>query len=331
MKEIIDTWFAVVNPQAGSGKTLAQWREAESLLYAKGIKYRFVSPESKTDSESSIRNACRRGYRKFIAVGGDGTVHHVLRNIVEYVAESREADSEGAPKLEDFTMAVLPIGSGNDWLKSHNIPHDHKKIIDLISSGSFSCQDIVKAEIIDPETGRVCRVAYMANIGGYAFDANVCDVVNFQKTHGVTGKLLYVNALKKLAFAHVSTPARVLCDGKEVFNGDVFTMSIGNGRYSGGGLRQTPSAVMDDGLMDLMLSPRIPVYKLFLNIKKLLNGNIEKVSFLIFHRCSTLEIIPEGQGQLVELDGEIIGRAPVRFSMMKDRINVLHLDQAYNA
>lgn len=331
MNEIIDTWYAVVNPQAGSGKTLSQWREAESFLFAKGIRYKFVTPETKTDSRACIREACRRGYRKFIAVGGDGTVHQLLRNIVKYVVKNAGTAGNENLALEDFTLAVLPIGSGNDWLKSHNIPHDHKEIIDLISSQAFSYQDVVKAEIMDPSTREVTKVSYMANIGGYAFDANVCDVVNFQKTHGVTGKLLYVNALKKLAFAHISSPATILCDGNEVFRGPIYTMSIGNGRYSGGGLRQTPSAVMDDGLVDVMLAPKFPIYKLFLNIKKLLNGNIEKVSFLKFFRCRTIEIIPEGQGQLVELDGEIIGRAPVRLSVLDSRIRVLHLERGYNA
>lgn len=331
MNEIFDTWYAVVNPLAGSGKTLAQWREAESLLYAQGIKYRFVSPESKSDSAASIAKACTRGYRRFIAVGGDGTAHHLLNCIVRYVVTCREKNGDDSVKLEDFTIAVLPIGSGNDWIKSHNIPHDHKKIIELISSNSFSSQDVVKAEILDPVTHDVCKVAYMANIGGYAFDANVCDVVNFQKTHGVTGKLLYLNALKKLAFAQKTTSARIICDGVESFNGPVFTMSIGNGRYSGGGLRQTPSAIMNDGIMDIMLAPKFPIYKLFLNIKNLLNGDIEKVNFIKFFRCATLEIIPEGQGQLVELDGDIIGRAPVRMSFLEGRIRVLHLEPDHKA
>lgn len=331
MNEIVDTWYAVVNPLAGSGKTLAQWREAESFLFSKGIRYKFVTPETKFDSGKLIREACRRGYRRFIAVGGDGTVHQLMRNIVKYVVKSRENDGNDTVKLEDFTLAVLPIGSGNDWIKSHNIPHDHKKIIDLIASNAFSYQDVVRAEILDPSTREVTKVSYMANIGGYAFDANVCDVVNFQKTHGVTGKLLYVNALKKLAFAQKTAPAKIICDGQEVFNGPVFTMSVGNGRYSGGGLRQTPSAIMDDGLLDVMLAPKFPIYKLFLNIKNLLNGNIEQVSFLKFFRCRTLEIIPEGQGQLVELDGEIIGRAPVRLSILDERIKVLHLEQRQSA
>lgn len=321
MSETNNTWYAIVNPNAGSGKTLAQWRSAETLLYNKGINYKFVTPETPSDAHKRVRAACMAGYRRFIAVGGDGTVHKTLGTIVEYVSENEELS------LEDFTLVVLPIGSGNDWLRSHNIPYDHEKIINLIAEGAFSKQDVVRVETLTPEMDKVLNTEYMANIGGYCFDANVCDVVNFQKANGCTGKLMYINALRRLAFKQKAAWTKVVCDGRTIFNNNLYSISVGNGKYSGGGLCQTPSAIMDDGLANIMICPKVPILKILLNVKKALEKRTESISMLVFDKARRIEIIPEGQGQLVEVDGEIVGRAPAVFEVMPQQINVLHLEE----
>ena len=327
MEKRDDIWYAVVNPNAGSGKTLSLWRKAEGMLFEKGIRYKFVTPETSADSQKRIKAACRAGYRKFIAVGGDGTAHNLVRGIVEYVQENAALEKDAPVVLDDFSVAVLPIGSGNDWIRSHNIPHDHALIVDMMSRGEFRAQDIVKAEILDAPGGKAVKTAYMINIGGYAFDANVCDVVNFQKANGVTGKLLYVKALRSLAAKQKARRAKVLCDGKTVFDDRLYSISFGNGRFSGGGLCQTPSAVMDDGLLDIMIAPKFPLWKLITGVRKLLNGKVETLRFLTFAKASVVEVIPgEGLGELVEMDGEIIGRAPLRLSFLSGRLNVLHKD-----
>lgn len=323
MNEKSNTWFAIVNPDAGSGKTMAKWHEAEPLLYDNGIEYKFAIPDSPNDSAKWIARACESGYRHFIAVGGDGTVHQLLCGIVNFVESEKAAGKD--IKISDFTLAALPIGSGNDWLKSHNLPNDHEKLIKLIAAGYFAPQDIVRAELFNAGSGKIAKTVYMANIGGYAFDASICDVVNFQKSHGVTGKVLYLNALKKQAFAQKPALTKVIVDGKEVYDGPIYSMSFGNGTYSGGGMQQTPSAVIDDGLLNVMAAPKLSFFKIMVNLKKLLTGELEKISFLKFFIGKTVEIMPHGQGQLVEMDGDVIGRAPLRLTVLSEQINVLHL------
>lgn len=322
MNSIIETWYAVVNPNAGSGRTLAQWRQAEAILYSKGIPYSFSIPETLSDSKNKIREACKEGYRHFIAVGGDGTVHNLLCSIAEYTEKAKN-ETRAEIHLSDFYLAVLPIGSGNDWLRSLGIPSESGKIIDLISQKSFSTQDVVKVDIINPENGNISNVAYMANIGGYCFDANVCDVVNFQKTNGVTGKLLYFNAVKNKAKEQKAYRTKIVCDGKTVFDDLLYSMSIGNGKYSGGGLCQTPSAIMNDGILDIMIAPKFPLFKLVKSLRKVLEKRMEEIDFLTFARAREIYVEPYGQGQLVEVDGDIIGRAPAHFYVLDEQINVL--------
>lgn len=323
MANTIETWFAIVNPVAGSGKTLHEWRNAENLLKESGIQFVFNAPLTIQDSKDKIQTACKAGYRHFLAVGGDGTIHNMLKSIAEYVEQARKSMPQIS--LSDFYMAALPIGSGNDWLKSRNISKNHKEIISLISSGSFAPQDVVKMTARSISKASAKTTTYMANIGGYSFDANVCEVVNEQKAAGKTGKLMYIKAIKAITFHQRPHRTKLLCDGETVFDDLIYTISVGNGTFSGGGLCQTPSAVMDDGVLDIMVAPKFPLWKVFFNIGKLLKKKTEQIRFIKFFKASRFEIIPmDGEGQLVEADGEIVGRSPAVFEVLPQRINALY-------
>lgn len=311
-------YFAIVNPSAGSGKTISNWHTAQAALRVAGIEWHAEMPQSIDDNLRLTLQACHDGYRRFMAVGGDGTVHTMIRALVTY------SDQTGVP-LDAFRLAVIPIGSGNDFLRSHNLAKDYTLLADMIARDSFAPQDIVRVDRLslhDQET--VLHTSYMANIGGYNFDANVCQIVNEQKAQGQQGPLIYLRALLRLFKRQHLSHTRVVCDGAEVINEPVYTISVGNGRYSGGGLMQTPSALMDDGLLNVMVAPRFGLWRLPLLIGKVFAGRTEEIRFLRFFQAREICILPCGQGELVEVDGEVIGTAPVRFRILPGRLLVLH-------
>ena len=117
MPSIFPDWYCIVNPHAGSGKTMPQWAIAEKILTASSVPYKTTLTNYKFHAEKLAYEAAQRGYRRFLAVGGDGSVHEVMNGIVRYTEETGAAP-------EDFTLSVIPIGSGNDWIKSLGIPHD---------------------------------------------------------------------------------------------------------------------------------------------------------------------------------------------------------------
>ncbi|MCD8312535.1 MAG: hypothetical protein LUC24_00055 [Bacteroidales bacterium] len=141
MQDLSDNWIAVVNLHAGAGKTAHLWDRAKSLLVSRGINFECRETRRERHATDIVFNAAQQGYKRFIAVGGDGTVHETLGGIMSYV----EAVGED---LSDFTLAVIPIGSGNDWIKTHNIPLDVEVAVGLIAADSFSMQDVVKATVL---------------------------------------------------------------------------------------------------------------------------------------------------------------------------------------
>lgn len=321
-------WYAVVNPNAGSGKTVSEWPVAAKILSDSRIEFEYRTTWKMRAAVEITLKACSEGYRRFLAVGGDGTVHEVLEGIARYVEMSRVAHSledESEPlSLADFTLAVMPIGSGNDWIKAIGIPKDFRKVAELMKKESFGRQDVFALAMTDRYTGSGI-VSYMANVGGVGFDANVCRRVNFEKNSGKKGKILYVKALALNVLDFKSFDCAVEADGKEVFRGTAMSIAMGVGKYSGGGMIQVPYAVMDDGLLDVTIIPLLPLRRIIPAVPGLFTGRlIESNPELVSFKCKKMTIKPLSSNEtLVEVDGEVVGSLPVQVDILEGQLNVL--------
>lgn len=312
-----EVWLVVVNVFAASRKAGSVWKKAAVMLEQSGIRYTARFTGGQDNAIAISRKAAAEGYRRFLAVGGDGTVHDVLNGMAEYVYSP---DTEGTA-ISDFTLGVLPVGSGNDWVRSTGIPLDLRTATTLIASAHIGKQDVVRVTAGD-------TVSYMANVGGVGLDARVCEIVNRKKEQGRRGKKLYVSALFYCIRHRVPVRARIICDGKDVFDGKYLSIAFGVGKYSGGGMRQTPLAVLGDGLLDVTVIPDIPLLTIAKEVPKLFTGTFHTVDVLTQARCREVVVLPETEADAepVEVDGEVVGRAPVRMEVMPDQINVIMRD-----
>ncbi|MBO5498265.1 MAG: diacylglycerol kinase family lipid kinase [Bacteroidales bacterium] len=328
---IQDSWCAVVNIYAATKKASSMWRRADKMLDSLNVRFETFFTGKDGNAMSLAHSACESGYRKFIAAGGDGTIHDVLEGIMLFVESRSFTDSPVS--LSEFTLSVVPLGSGNDWIKTAGIPKDIAKAVSLFREGSIAKQDVVKASLLDPvhlPEEKVQRVSYMANVGGVGLDARVCERVNNAKKKGRSGKQLYVSALIHNIIHRAPASAKVVCDGKTIFAGSFLSMAFGIGKYSGGGMRQTPDAILDDGLLDICIIPELPLLKIAKEAPKLFNGRFNTVKELVMTRGKSITVLPYTDnpsnicsGEPVEVDGEVTGVAPVRFDVLEDQLNIL--------
>ena len=308
-----EEWFFIVNPRAGSGKTMSEWVPAERKLERLGIPYVTAMTDHKRHAISLAYEAAENGYRRIVAVGGDGSLHEIFGGICRF------CDNTQTP-TEEFTLGVIPIGSGNDWIKSLDIPHDTLKVVDLIASGKRATMDVVRV---------LCsggKISYMANIGGTGFDSHVCKRVNIQKESGMRGKRIYLNALVHTIKQLQAINVKVMADDAEVFSGRCYSIALGNGRYSGSGMRQVPLADMDDGALDMFIVPKLPLRDIVPEMPRLFKGNLNESTAGKTVRFKKLEIAPldEKSADIVELDGEIVGKLPLYINMDGRKIGVIH-------
>ena len=336
MRANMDKWLVVVNVFAASRKAGLVWKKAAVMLEKAGVPYKAMFTGGVDNAIAISRKAAAKGYRRFLAVGGDGTVHDVLNGIAEYVY-STVADGD---LISDFTLGVLPVGSGNDWVKSTGVPKDLECAVEVIAKGHSMPQDVVRVSILDysgpasdlasATSADVLNTSYMVNVGGVGIDARVCEIVNKKKEQGHRGKKLYVQALLYCIMHRATSRAVVFCDGEELFRGEYYSMAFGVGKYSGGGMRQTPLAVLGDGLLDVTVIPRVPAWTIVKAAPRLFTDTFHdgKVKELQMAKCRTVTILPEtgSDAEPVEVDGEVVGRAPVRMDVMPEMINVVMPD-----
>ena len=307
-----DCYFFIVNPRAGSGKTMYEWLPAERRLKRLGIPCDIAMTDHKRHATALAQHAAAEGYRRIIAVGGDGSLHEVFNGICRWCAAT------GVP-TEDFLIGVVPIGSGNDWIRSLGVPNDTTEVVNMIHRRSSGVMDVMRVKSSGGKT------AYMANIGGVGFDSHVCKRVNTQKESGRRGKLIYLNSLRYTIFNLKSIYISVVADGEVVFTGMCYSVAFGNGKYSGSGMRQVPLAVMDDGLLDYTIIPKTPLLKVVKELPRLFNGTLHQSEYVISGKCRSLQIVPmdEQSGDIFELDGEIEGWLPMSIEVTGHQINVI--------
>ena len=311
-------WFSVVNVYAASKTASRHWEKAEIVLKSLGIMYHGNRTGRSGNAMEITFDACMAGYRRFVAVGGDGTVHDVLNGIAAYV------DWSGSVAFEDFTLAVIPLGSGNDWIKSTGIPKDVSKAVALLADPVPGKQDVVRVCVIDDNQNPL-SVSYMVTVGGVGIDARVCERVNAQKSRGMRGKILYVTSLLHAIRHRRPASAKVVCDGRTVFEGSYLSMAFGVGKYSGGGMRQTPEAVLDDGLLDVTVIPDMPLKRIACEVFRLFTGTFLKVPELVAAKARKITVIPcdRACAEPAEVDGEVVGKVPVSFEVLDSQINIV--------
>ena len=143
-----------------------------------------------------------------------------------------------------------------------------------------------------------------------------------------TTKKLYVKALVYCIRHREPVRAKVVADGVTVFDGKYLSMAFGVGKYSGGGMRQTPLAELGDGLLDITVIPDISIWTIAKEVPRLFTGTFHKVDVLTMAKCREVLVLPEGDADAepVEVDGEVVGRAPVRMTVLDEQIRIVMPD-----
>jgi YegS/Rv2252/BmrU family lipid kinase len=308
-KERGNEWMVIVNPNAGSGKGEKDWRRISQILAAGQISFVHVFTESQKHAIRLTRESISDGYRKFIVVGGDGTMNEVVNGIF----------TQDMCPSADITLALITVGTGNDWGRMFGIPRSYVEAVKIICNQKVRLQD---AGMVEYFHGTTRERRYFLNIAGLGFDAVVVKRTNLQKEQGRKGRALYFINLLRCLLLYRHTFTEVEIDGRKISQ-DVFTISIGIGRYSGGGMMQTPRAMPDDGLFDITIVKKIRKGDILLSLKKLYDGSILEHPKI---EGFTGKVILIDSDPLIHLeaDGESLGHSPIRLEIIPKSIKIVY-------
>ena len=296
-----EKWFAVANPASGGGRGARDFGRIVAELGAAKIAYEIARSERSGHVTELAASAVRAGYRRLLAIGGDGTLNEALNGIL----------GTGLVGAGEATLALIPVGRGNDWARTFAIPRDYAKAAKVLAAGHSLLHDVGLAET--PGGSR----RYFLNCAGAGFDAHVV-----QRTHGRDlGMLSYMAALPGSLLTYRAPELDVAAEGQR-HAGRLFMAFASINRYCGGGMLVAPSAACDDGLLDITLLDEISLPELLLNIRKLYDGSLPSHRKVRAFRTASLEI--SGPAPVpCEADGESIGETPVRLSVLPRHLRVV--------
>jgi YegS/Rv2252/BmrU family lipid kinase len=313
MTDIINKWLVVVNPKASVGKSGKDWPIIKQTLINEGIEFDDVLTEYPRHAIEIVRNAIvEKGYRKFISVGGDGTNNEVINGIF----------TQDVVPTNEITMATMPIGTGNDWRRTFNIPLEYDEVAKIIKAGQIFVHDVGKLTYYndgDP------KIRYFLNAAGTGLDEMVCSSTNLMKQQGKGGTIRYLISLVKCMLKYKVIHVQISIDDQMVFDDNILSVSVGNCRYNGGGMMMMPTAVPNDGLLDVTVIRKVSMFKFAANVKNIYDGSfIKKINEVQTFKGKKIRIVSIPPHSLrVETEGENLNNSPFNFDILPKAINMV--------
>ena len=162
---MLNSFFIVVNPRSGNSNFKKSWEKITYILKLKNINFSYSFTEYRKHEVILVDKAIEQGYRNIISVGGDGTLHHVVNGIMKqrYIKTSK------------IKLGVIPLGTGNDWIRTYNIPNSIEKSIDVILKNTTVLQDIGCITLLNG------KKEYFNNLAGTGYDGYVVKNLNYLK------------------------------------------------------------------------------------------------------------------------------------------------------
>jgi len=287
-------WYVIVNPNAGNGKGRKDWKRISGLFRKDDIPIESVFTEHKGHAVDLTTRAIMNGFRKIVTV-------------------------QTACKTTDVTLALIPVGTGNDWGRMFGIPTVYNGAVDVIRLNKQLFHD---AGLVTYQSGNEEQQRYFINIAGLGFESIVVRKTNRQKDRGRSNKAIYFYNLLTSLIAYRNTDATITIDG-ETTTSRIFSINVGNGRYCGGGMRQTPEAMPDDGLLDVTVLREMGRIEIIRNLKLLYDGSILSHPKVDGYRVKNLYVTSPSV-LYVEADGESLGHTPASFSIIPGALRVVY-------
>ncbi len=309
MKAQNQKWMFIVNPNAGSGKALSDWDTIAKLLKIEEIDYDYILTQYPFHGIELAKQKLKEGYRKFVAVGGDGTLHEIVNGIMQ----------EDKAIAKECKIGIIPIGNGNDWGRTYHFPSAYISAIQTIKAEKSVLQDLAYVHYT-ANSIKECR--YIVNMAGMGFDAFVCNKVNQQKEKGKSGQMRYLVNLFSSLMSYKTTKIRVVVDNNKLIEDEILSLNVGICQYNGGGMKQLPLAIPDDGLLDITVIKKISKAKVVRKIKMLFDGSFIDLPEVETFRGKSVSII-SNKNLLMEVDGEVIGSQPYEFGIIPKAIQLI--------
>jgi diacylglycerol kinase (ATP) len=280
------TWV-IINPNAGSVEGMAELKAA--LAHLPGTEIRATEHEG--HAEELARQAVNEGIDLVVAAGGDGTLNEVVNGLAVDFGRAH--------------LGLLPLGTGNDFARSIGVPADLEQALAILREGRRQRIDVARAIL-----GGKSR--WFLNMAAGGFSGVVSEKATEAKE--LWGPLAYMRGALEALPELTTFKASLLLNGAERLDLDTWNIVVSNGRYVAAGIPVAPQAVVDDGLLEVMIVPATTIPNLALLVPQVLLGQHLQNELILFRRVTRIEI-ESHPPMAFNVDGELVGEESAIFEV----------------
>lgn len=273
--------LVIANPHAGS----AEEGERIARFATERLGWGWRWTRSAKDTIRAARQAAERGVERIVAAGGDGTVHLVVQGILA---------TDERPVL-----AVLPIGTGNDLVRTLGFDLDPDVVLDELARGTeVRAIDLARARV-----GRHHRILINGSAAGFSGEV---DRALSEEEKARWGSWAYMRGALEVIGDLPCYRLRARVDGKALPSVDCIGLTVTNGRTCGGGMQVAPRADLEDGLLDLLIVESASKLALAGVAAQLRTGRILENRHVRHFAGSIIELRSDPP-MPINVDGELLG------------------------
>lgn len=299
----------IVNPRSGRGLNESRWARVRAAL---------IDGLGELDSAftASARDACAIAEREaaagrplIVALGGDGTISEVAHGIL----------AAGAGGRTD--LGIIPRGTGGDFRRTLELPHDITEAARRIREGTARPIDAGRVQFRGPDGETETR--HFVNVASFGFSSAVATLANASsKRFG--GRLAFLGATLRALASYDNTDVWLTIHDGPRERRRVLMAAVGNGRFFGGGMKICPQARLDDGALDLVTVGDFSKGEILTNLGRLYEGTHVELEAVDSARVTRVAVEPvEADARIpIELDGETPGHLPAIFEILPAALRV---------
>lgn len=290
-----------MNPSAGRGGAGRKIAEVRQEFARRQFLVDLVETASVQEFRASVQARIASGYRTFIAMGGDGTLQLLVREVIG----------------RELQVGVIPAGGGNDFAAALGIQENVPQAVDVIVAGKSRSVDVVRVR-----TASGHDELYLGG-GGLGLDAEAVRYAN-GKFLRWPGRLRYVaSAIAALrGFSGLGVEADFPGSDLPRLKKRVLLAAALNTPTYGGGLRLAPDARVDDGLLEIVMIEMLRKREVLGLLPRLLSTGELRTKKVTRVRTSKVRFTTQGESWF-HGDGELLGQVPVEIEVMRSALRVL--------
>lgn len=295
-------WLVIVNPRAGNGTVERLWPKVEPELLALLPQAEIRISQSIADVQEMLNDALNKGLRHVMAVGGDGSAHQLVNAIMcQDIVATRE-----------ITFSLLPLGTGNDWIKTHGVSKEWSVWKDQFIHSKERFQNVGEINCYKENQP---QKKYFINVAGLAYDGFVVKYAEGQRSI-LPGKLYYLWLSLSCLFRYATQKATFKYDSK-VVQQRFYTINVGIGRFSGGGMQFVPHAQPDADTFALTYVGHLSRLSVLLNSFRFYKGRVANFKKATLSQAKIIEIKENNNSPIfIEADGEYLGQSPISIALL---------------